>query len=93
VGQKERKNLSIQNGRLAEYIGIPIQNLFPREWSGKRGSNPRPSAWKADALPTELLPHLYKNKIQPLNLFSAPYKLKLIRPSLSLVTPLPEAGG
>ena len=25
-------------------------------WSGKRGSNSRPSAWKADALPTELLP-------------------------------------
>jgi integrase len=24
--------------------------------SGKRGSNPRPSAWEADALPTELLP-------------------------------------
>ena len=27
--------------------------------SGKRGSNPRPSAWEADALPTELLPHLH----------------------------------
>ena len=26
-------------------------------WSGKRDSNPRPSAWEADALPTELLPH------------------------------------
>ena len=25
-------------------------------WSGRRGSNSRPSAWKADALPTELLP-------------------------------------
>ena len=25
--------------------------------SGKWGSNPRPSAWEADALPTELLPH------------------------------------
>src|SRR4029077_14201514 len=24
--------------------------------SGRRGSNPRPSAWKADALPTELHP-------------------------------------
>ena len=29
--------------------------------SGKRDSNPRPSAWKADALPTELLP---PNEIQ-----------------------------
>ena len=26
------------------------------EWSGRRGSNSRPSAWEADALPTELLP-------------------------------------
>lgn len=25
--------------------------------SGKRGSNPRPLAWEANALPTELLPH------------------------------------
>ena len=25
-------------------------------WSGKRDSNPRPSAWKADALATELFP-------------------------------------
>ena len=29
------------------------------DWSGKRGSNPRPSAWKADALPTELFPQLF----------------------------------
>ena len=28
--------------------------------SGKRDSNPRPSAWEADALPTELLPHSAK---------------------------------
>ena len=26
--------------------------------SGKRGSNPRPSAWEADALPTELFPQV-----------------------------------
>jgi hypothetical protein len=26
--------------------------------SGKRDSNPRPSAWEADALPTELFPQL-----------------------------------
>ena len=24
-------------------------------WSGRRDSNPRPSAWEANALPTELL--------------------------------------
>ena len=27
------------------------QNPLPRLWSGRRGSNPRPSAWEADALP------------------------------------------
>ena len=29
--------------------------------SGRRDSNPRPSPWQGDALPAELLPHLYKN--------------------------------
>ncbi len=33
-----------------------LGNRKKRKWSGKRGSNPRPSAWEADALPTELLP-------------------------------------
>src|SRR3972149_5244780 len=28
-------------------------------WSGKRDSNPRHSAWKADALPTELFPQIF----------------------------------
>ena len=31
---------------------------FSKKLSGKRGSNSRPSAWKADALPTELLPQV-----------------------------------
>ena len=31
-------------------------------WSGKRDSNPRPSAWEADALPTELFP---QKDVQP----------------------------
>ena len=30
--------------------------IRPTPLSGKRDSNPRPSAWEADALPTELLP-------------------------------------
>ena len=45
----------------------PVTSSLPRKcstaelhWhlflSGKRDSNPRPSAWKADALSTELLP-------------------------------------
>ena len=28
-------------------------------WSGRRDSNSRQPAWKADALPTELLPQIY----------------------------------
>ncbi len=32
-------------------------NSATSAWSEKRGSNPRPSAWEADALPTELLSH------------------------------------
>ena len=30
--------------------------ISDKNWSGKRASNPRPSAWEADALPTELFP-------------------------------------
>ena len=30
--------------------------------SGKRDSNPRPLAWEANALPTELLPHVCECK-------------------------------
>ena len=32
-------------------------------WSGKRDSNPRPSAWEADALPTELFPQNVSQKL------------------------------
>ena len=35
---------------------------FFKKWSGKRDSNPRPSAWKADALATELLPLIPASK-------------------------------
>ena len=34
--------------------------LHRQRKSGRRDSDPRPSAWKADALPTELLPHIYQ---------------------------------
>ena len=42
--------------------------LLPQPWdpagkSGRRGSNPRPTAWKAVALPTELLPHNTSMKV------------------------------
>ena len=31
--------------------------------SGKRGSNPPPTAWKAVALPNELLPQRFKKRV------------------------------
>ena len=34
-------------------INIVAQKI----WSEKRGSNPRPSPWKGDALPAELFSH------------------------------------
>jgi hypothetical protein len=36
-----------------------VKALNISKLSGRRDSNPRPSAWKADALPTELLPLIY----------------------------------
>src|ERR1700734_316527 len=35
---------------------LPCRRNIGPEWSGRRDSNPRPRAWKARALPTELLP-------------------------------------
>ena len=37
--------------------------LHRQEMSERRDSNPRPSAWKADALPAELLSHLHFNNL------------------------------
>ena len=36
---------------------LPLSYNSKKKKSGRRGSNPRPSAWKANALSTELLPH------------------------------------
>ncbi len=36
---------------------LPLGHAAVKFKSGKRDSNPRQSAWKADALPAELLPH------------------------------------
>ena len=52
-------SIRMQKRRWSNFDTAPFE-----EGSGKRGSNSRPSAWEADALPTELLPQV-KNK-QPL---------------------------
>ena len=33
-----------------------FRSLLKKNWSGQRDSNPRPSAWEADVLPTKLCP-------------------------------------
>jgi hypothetical protein len=47
---------------------------FQTKWSGKRDSNPRPSAWKADALATELLPLITAYPYRHLRMGSFRYK-------------------
>ena len=61
---------------------------LPRGWSGRRDSNPRPLAWKANALPTELLPQkssvggdgFEPPKSKTADLQSAPFGHSGIRP-------------
>ncbi len=38
-------------------------------WSGRRGSNPRHAAWKAAALPTELLPQRFVLRLRGFHTF------------------------
>ena len=40
---------------------LPLSYNSKKKKSGRRGSNPRPSAWKANALSTELLPQKPKD--------------------------------
>ena len=45
------------NSRPLPYQGSALPLSYnSKKWSGRRGSNPRPPAWKASALSTELLP-------------------------------------
>ena len=60
----ERQKHRFRESRCRESSRNPLSVLSPqtrspetrRARSGTRGSNPRPSAWEADALPTELVP-------------------------------------
>ena len=42
------------------------------KWCGTPVSNRRPSAWQADALPTELVPHL--NEKMTIHIYNYAYK-------------------
>ncbi len=49
------------NSRPLPYQGSALPLSYKSDnlrWSGRRGSNSRHAAWKAAALPTELLPHV-----------------------------------
>lgn len=46
--------------------------------SGKRGLNPRPAAWEAAALPTELLPHDFYTAKLVIFLNITQYKIKKV---------------
>ena len=56
---RRRKPADLQSAPFGHSGICPFKKLCFNNESGRRGSNPRPSAWKANALSTELLPHLY----------------------------------
>src|ERR1051325_8763472 len=56
-GRFESKNQKAEiRGNVAPDLISAFCLLLSAFWSGRRGSNPRPTAWKAVTLPTELLP-------------------------------------
>jgi hypothetical protein len=52
----ELHRLVNDTGLFSNYSSMCLKIKKKPRLSGRRDSNPRPSAWKADALPTELLP-------------------------------------
>ena len=79
------------NPRPLPYQGSALPLSYIGIWyflSGRRGSNSRPLAWKANALPTELLPHRSvwakmdsnHRRYKPADLQSAPFGHSGIRP-------------
>ncbi len=73
--QKKQSRWRDLNSRPLPYQGSALPLSYTGVvLSGRRGSNPRPLAWKANALPTELLPQHSKSldftEKEPLRLFS-----------------------
>ena len=58
VGQRIGQKLILLITVLSEIV---VGDCF--YWSGKRGSNSRPPAWEAGALPTELFPLLRRSEV------------------------------
>ena len=79
---RRHKPADLQSAPFGHSGTCPFEKLCFNNESGRRGSNPRPSAWKANALSTELLPHLYflwakmdsnHRRRKPADLQSAPF--------------------
>ena len=58
IATGQRKYLTISSLLQSDITKISGQE----KWSGRRGSNPRPQAWEACALPTELHPHFLSSR-------------------------------
>ena len=54
--QNRKQNSKISQKQLSPLSGMRGGLFCIKIWSGQRDSNPRPSAWEANALPTELCP-------------------------------------
>ena len=70
--------------------GAAAGRVRPRG-SGRRDSNPRPSAWKADALPTELLPQTAARRAPPVAMIRGQGRIRtsvLLREQIYSLSPL-----
>src|SRR5919201_6141739 len=61
--ESRRERAAARNWVLLRVPGVPLPVERSSSASGRRGSNPRHQAWKACALPAELLP---RNLFEPL---------------------------
>ena len=59
---KEKSCYRDLNSGPLPYQGSALPLSYNSKWSGKRDSNPRPPAWKASALSTELFPQRWVGK-------------------------------
>ena len=60
-GGKRRSRVFLNKSKKKSPKGLYLYFKSSVKWSGRRDSNSRQSAWKADTLPTELLPHAIFN--------------------------------
>ena len=58
IDNDELRNTPLRRRSFFSILNSSFSIRAKARWSGRRGSNPRPTAWKAVTLPTELLPRL-----------------------------------